>query len=136
MHMILHRKPSANGCTLGTLTINGQHECFTLEDVVRPDGEKVYGQTAIPAGTYPVIVNMSPRFKVRLPMLMFVPGFVGVRIHPGNKAEDTEGCILVGRQAFADRIGQSRLAFDVLMAKIEAAIARGEEVTIEVVNSV
>ena len=135
MHMTLHRRRSALGCTLGDLSINGNHECFTLEDVVRPDGEKVYGETAIPAGTYEVTITWSPRFKTRLPILADVPNFSGVRIHPGNKAEDTEGCILVGRSVFPDRLGQSRLAFDVLMAKIETAVSRGEHVTIEIVNA-
>ena len=98
-------------------------------------GEKVYGETAIPAGTYDVTVTWSPRFKTRLPILGDVPNFSGVRIHPGNKADDTEGCILVGRAVYPDRLGQSRLAFDVLMAKIDAATQSGDPVTIEIVNA-
>lgn len=133
MKMMLLRKPSNADCTIGRLFVDGEHECWTLEDVVRPDGEaKVPGKTAIPAGTYRVLVTLSPRFGTRLPLLMDVPGFEGVRIHPGNTAADTEGCILVGQSAGQAAILRSRVAFAPLLAKIEAALARGETVTIEV----
>lgn len=119
--------------TIGRLTVDGAQQCYTLEDYVRPTGApKVFGQTAIPAGTYGVIVTHSPHFLRDLPLLLNVPGFEGVRIHPGNTAADTEGCILVGMDRLADSIGRSRLAFDALFPKIQAAIARGESVTIEV----
>lgn len=121
-------------CTIGALTVNGFAQCYTLEDVVRPTGEpKVFGQTAIPTGTYKVIITFSPHFQRDLPLLLNVPNFEGVRIHPGNTAADTEGCILVGVDRLADSIGHSRIAFDALFPKIQQAIAAGEEVTIEVV---
>ena len=132
MKLTLARRPSANGATIGDLSINGVHECYTCEDVVRPEGEKVYGQTAIPAGTYRVIITQSPRFKRRLPLLLDVPGFEGVRIHPGNTAADTEGCILPGRGCTASSVTQSVLAFDVLFAKLEKAEAAREDVWIEI----
>ncbi len=120
-------------CTIGTLSVDGAPMCFTLEDIVRPPDEpKVFGQTAIPAGIYKVIVTHSPHFGCDLPLLVDVPNFDGVRIHPGNVAADTEGCILVGMDHLSDSIGRSRIAFGELMPKIEAAIARGEEITIEV----
>jgi hypothetical protein len=133
MQLVLQRQPSANGCTIGRLTIDGQPECWTLEDVVRPPGApKVYGQTAIPAGTYRVTVSMSPRFKTRLPLLLAVPGFEGIRIHPGNTEDDTEGCILVGQDKGKNAILRSRAAFEKLLPKLEAALARGEPITIEI----
>lgn len=132
MKLALSRRPSANGCTIGNLELNGVHECFTCEDVVRPPGEKVYGQTAIPAGTYRVIITQSLRFKRRLPLLLDLPGYEGVRIHPGNTAADTEGCILPGRGFLPDRVTQSVLAFDALFAKMEKAEAAREDIWIEI----
>lgn len=131
MKLTLHRLWPDAACTIGRLSVDGAPECYTLEDVVRA-GPKVFGQTAIPAGTYGVIVTHSPHFGRDLPLLVNVPGFEGVRIHPGNTAADTEGCILVGMDRAADSIGRSRLAFDALFPKIVAALARGELVSIEV----
>lgn len=82
--------------TIGKLYIDGAYFCDTLEDTVRPKGEKVYGKTAIPSGMYRVKKTMSPRFKKVLPEVLEVEGFSGVRIHAGNTAKDTEGCILLG----------------------------------------
>lgn len=117
-------------CTIGELLVDGEFECFTLEDVVRPDGQKVPGDTAIPYGTYDVIVNFSNRFKRDLPLLVGVPGFEGIRIHPGNSVADTAGCLLVGRRHTGSTVTESRLAFNPLFAKIGDALRRGEKVSI------
>lgn len=124
MKIEVKRDPSALGCTIGTMTINGVFECYTLEDEVRD--EKIYGETAIPAGTYRVIISFSPRFQRDLPILVGVPGFEGVRIHPGNTAADTHGCILPGQTRTANSVGASRLAFNSLFEKIKDAWARHE----------
>ena len=117
MELLLQRQPSNDSCTIGKLFVDGEYLCFTLEDVVRD--EKVYGRTAIPEGRYKVIVTMSPRFKRMLPLLEAVPNYSGVRIHPGNTAEDTEGCILPGMtNPTPYSVGSSRQAFDALMAKL------------------
>ena len=81
--------------TIGEMEIDGKFFCYTLEDTVREAGVKIPHETAIPAGIYKVVVSFSQRFKKRLPMLLDVPGFQGVRIHGGNTPEDTRGCILV-----------------------------------------
>lgn len=124
-------------CTIGRLLIDDRFECYTLEDGIRT--HKVAGETAIPVGRYAVTVTHSPRFKCRLPLLAGVPDFSGVRIHAGNTDADTAGCILVGRTrlASAQRIGASRVAFDALLPKIEAALRAGDAValTIEQVNA-
>jgi hypothetical protein len=134
MNLTVQRSPSDSECTLGQLFVNGAFECYTLEDVVRPDGEKIFGQTAIPAGTYRVVVSFSNHFQRDLPLLVDVPNFEGVRIHPGNTAADTEGCLLVGEAEGRDAIAQSRVAFDQLWPKIRDAVSNGEEVTITYVN--
>lgn len=81
--------------TIGKLYIDGAYFCDTLEDTVRM-GAKIAGKTAIPAGTYKVKKTMSPRFKTVLPEILNVPNFTGVRIHSGNTAKDTDGCLLLG----------------------------------------
>lgn len=95
MKILLKRKKFLSDRTIGELTINGKFKCYTLEDTVRPEGVKIPGQTAIPAGEYTVIVTHSQALKRRLPLLLNVPGFTGVRIHGGNRPEHTRGCILV-----------------------------------------
>jgi len=130
----LKREPSNAECTFGVLTTSCGFKCHTLEDIVRPT--KIKGQTAIPAGKYQVVVTMSPRFKRELPLLLAVPGFEGIRIHPGNYATDTEGCILPGMSRGQTKgrfaVLNSRKAFDELYVRILAAIKRGEKVEIEI----
>lgn len=112
--------------TIGEMSINGQPFCFTLEDPIRDT--KIAGETAIPAGVYKVIVNMSTRFKKEMPLLLAVPGFEGVRIHTGNYPRDTEGCLLVGMQKGQDCLMSSKLAYDALMAKLKGQT----DITIEI----
>jgi hypothetical protein len=119
-------------CTIGEFYIDGELECFTLEDQVRPFEEhKVFGLTAIPYGTYDVDVTFSPHFGRLLPLVKNVPGFEGVRIHPGNTAADTEGCLLLGTGVAGDTITNSRKAFDAAYEKIKEAHDKGERITIE-----
>lgn len=121
------REPSVNGMTPGRLFVGDHFECFTLEDEIREqDGVKVadwkiVNHTAIPSGTYRVIITKSNRFQRLLPELMNVPGFAGIRIHPGNVAADTSGCLLVGRIREEDSIRESKLAFEALFAQLEQA---------------
>lgn len=107
--------------TTGRMYINNLYFCYTLEDVVR-EGAKVDGQTAIPAGTYDVIIDDSTRFGRPMPHILNVPNFKGVRIHSGNTSKDTEGCILLGASyAGKDFIGNSKSAFDIFFEKLKAA---------------
>ena len=120
LRLKLSREWYTETVTIGRLTIEGNDwSCYTLEDRRRPDGaEKVPGKTAISAGTYPVVLTKSYRFKRITPELLSVPGFTHIRIHIGNTETDTEGCILVGETADIDHafVGNSRAAFDELMA--------------------
>lgn len=139
MDLKLSRKWLTKDSTIGELSVDGKFECFILEDHFPTPYVKVFGVTCIPIGRYEVIVNNSPRFSkmaghpVDLPLLLNIPGFEGVRIHPGNVAADTEGCLLPGRIKLKDKVLESRLAFDALFAKLQAAIAKGEKIHIEVV---
>ena len=122
--------------TIGSLSVNGVFRCYTLEDKVRPkDAPKVYGETAIPTGTYPVIVNLSPKFNKRMPRLLNVPGFDGILIHKGNDAGNTKGCILVGDHVDGpDRISHCQEIFDGLFQEIDHTYSSGESVTITITN--
>jgi hypothetical protein len=119
MKIQIKRLYKTENSTIGEMTIDGKWECYTLEDVERD--VKIKSETAISKGTYKVIINKSNRFKKLLPLLLNVPNFEGVRIHPGNTNHDTEGCILVGRTKSKDFIGQSRKAFESLFAKMKLA---------------
>lgn len=139
MKIRLERGESEHGATIGELYVDGAFECYTLEDEVREvEGQpveawKIKGRTAIGRGTYPVGITLSARFKRDLPILGRVQGFEGVRIHPGNTSEDTEGCILPGQTRTDRTVGASRAAFAALFSKIRGAIDQGDYVTIEVV---
>lgn len=93
-----------------------EHCCETLEDKVRDLTKevKVFGETAIPAGIYKINITYSNRFKRDLPLLLNVPQFDGIRIHPGNTAEDTHGCILVGINNIIGKITNSKVTFEAL----------------------
>jgi hypothetical protein len=119
MKIEVKRLHKTENSTIGELLIDGVWECYTLEDKERD--VKIKNETAIPKGTYKVIINQSNRFKRLLPLLLNVPNFEGVRIHSGNTNHNTEGCILVGRTRSKDFIGQSRKAFDSLFAKMQKA---------------
>ena len=119
MIIAIKRLYKSKNSTIGEMTVDGKWECYTLEDVERD--VKIKCETAIPKGTYKVIINKSNRFKKLLPLVLNVPNFEGIRIHPGNTNHDTEGCILVGRTRSKDFIGQSRKAFESLFAKMKLA---------------
>ncbi len=130
LEFFLRREASTEEYTHGSLYNGTSFFCFTLEDPVR--AEKIPGETAIPQGKYRIIINYSPRFKKELPLLLKVPGFSGIRIHAGNSAFDTEGCILVGTQKAQGKVLNSRLALADLMGEIQEALNYNEEVWITI----
>lgn len=131
MNLILKRIHEGETFTVGQLYEETKYGlspiCYTLEDKVRQvEGKpvkewKVQDNTAIPRGTYDVVVTMSPRFKTKLPLLQNVEGFTGIRIHSGNHSGNTEGCILVGMSwdGKSDWIGSSKVAMSALMPILE-----------------
>jgi len=141
MRMMLERVQLDADVTIGALSIDGEHFCWVCEDAVREvlgqpvEAWKVYGKTAIPYGAYRVDITWSKRFGRLLPILLNVPGFAGVRIHPGNTSADTEGCLLPGLVRNAKGVGQSRPACDYLIPKIDRALKAGEAVIVEIVRA-
>jgi len=121
MKLFLERIYKADTYTIGKLSIDGEFFCHVLEDVVRPKGIKVYGETAIPKGTYQVKLTMSNRFKKVLPLLQNVPMFEGIRIHAGNTNKDTHGCLLVGVNDSKGRVSNSVATMAKLMPILQSA---------------
>ena len=128
--------------TIGSLYIDERYICDTIEDKVRdfnkdgdlndPGEQKVYGRTAIPYGTYAMDLNMSPKFTRLLPLIMNVPHFTGIRIHRGNSAEDSAGCILPGENKIKGRVIHST-EYEVLIVKeMMKAIRYGRTISITI----
>ena len=148
MEILVKRIAKKSKYTIGKMYIDGQYICDTLEDADRGlnqnmsleeiKNKKVYGETAVPTGTYKVDMNtVSPKFKSRtwakpyggkLPRLVLVPGYDGVLIHPGNKAEDTLGCILVGENKAVGQVLNSQVTFK----KVMSILTKGTNITITI----
>lgn len=110
--------------TLGILYIDDKEFCKTLEDRVRPDGVKVYGETAIPEGTYLVTIEAFRGNKDKMyPHLHDVPMFTGVCLHGGNEPEDTLGCILVGYHEDPD----AKRIYDSAILELSAKMQQAEK---------
>ena len=120
--------------TIGRLFVDRKYFCDTLEVCCRDldKEEKVMNETAIPEGTYEVIVNVSAKFRRKLPLLLDVPHFSGIRIHRGNTDKDTSGCILVGENKQQGRVINSTGYELKLTEMIEKAMLSGEKIVIQV----
>lgn len=144
MKLLLKRKYKGDTYTIGDLYIDGVFFCNVIEDKVRnlaetcpntPKGlactckEKVYAETAIPAGTYKVTMEYSPRFKRILPYIHNVPHFIGILIHSGNDEKDSAGCLIVGFNTVKGKVLQSRVTSD----KLNSILSIQKEITIEIV---
>lgn len=137
------RKWRKEGYTIGQLYIDDVYLCDTLEDVdrgLRKEDSlahildvKVPGRTAIPLGRYALRMSYSPKFGKDMPEVVDVPGFVGIRIHTGNTAGDTDGCLLLGKNRAKGCVLDSRYWFGKFMDKLLLAINSGEDVSIEYV---
>lgn len=126
MKMKILRSALYKDYTIGQLFINERYFCNTLEDSVRE--MKIAGETAIPYGRYEVEVSYSPKFKRPLPLLLNVPNFEGIRIHSGNTAKDTAGCILVGDWDGNRSLVNSIPAEAAIVVKLMEAQRRGEKI--------
>lgn len=130
----LIRKLGTENSTIGDLYFDKIYQCKILEDTWRdPDGsgqldasEKIYGVTCIPVGTYRVVWTFSHRFKRETPELLDVPHFSGIRIHSGNRPEDTLGCLITGTTHGEDVVWSSSQAYNLLVSKLKKAIKEGK----------
>jgi len=139
MKITLKRIALKETYTIGKLYIDDVYFCDTLEDKVRDynkDGDlddkletKIFGQTAIPYGTYDVIISLSPRFKRFLPELLNVKHFDKIRIHAGNSPEDSHGCILVGENKEKGKVLNSRKYENLLVSTLR----NNKNITIEII---
>lgn len=142
MELYLKREVFTEESTIGSLSIDGQFECYILEDKDRglsddmPLNEivarKVYGKTAIPYGRYQVDWTLSSRFKIMMPILLNVKGYAGIRIHKGNSEIDSLGCLLCGRKRSNNAISESTFATNQLYNKIQTAKSRGQKIYITI----
>lgn len=135
MILTLSRVALRETYTIGRLYVDGLFFCDTLEDKYRDlkHEKKVPGKTCISYGRYQVILNWSNRFKRIMPLLLNVPCFEGIRIHPGNTDQDTEGCILVGDNTSVGGLANSRIIFDRLMVILKQALDRSETIEIHII---
>lgn len=154
MRLRLDRRWKKETYTIGILYVDGSYFCETLEDrdrglrqtdsLAKIQAVKVPGETAIPTGTYNVLMDVvSPKYSQvsffrnlcggRMPRLDNVPGWEGVLIHTGNTALDVRGCVIVGRNRVKGALVQSRDTFRPLYRLMRAAHERGENITIEIV---
>ena len=152
MELLLKRIARRDTYTIGHLYIDGAYFCDTCEDRdrgLRQDlplsankARKRAGTTAIPTGRYRLTLGVkSPRFSQKkqyaacngyLPRLLNVPAFDGVLIHIGNSAQDSEGCILVGRNKQVGRVLESTTTFWQLYDRLQTADRKGEQIYITV----
>ena len=131
MNIELKRIALKDTYTIGKLYIDGGYFCDTLEDKDRGIEDSMPIEkimflkkphiTAIPTGTYTVVLTYSNRFKRIMPLVMNVKGFTGIRIHAGNTSEDTDGCILVGENKAKGKVLNSKDTYNRLLERIKSA---------------
>lgn len=128
MRLTLMRIANRDTYCIGKLYIDGEYLCDVLEDTDRGLDDsmsekdilklKVKGETAIPTGIYPVTITYSPKYKKQMPLINNVKGYSGIRIHSGNTAKDTEGCLLVGQNKEVGKVLNSRKMYNILFKQL------------------
>ena len=133
MELFLKRIFKGEQYTIGKLYLDGVYFCDTIEDKVRtlpktcPNTsrnaactckEKLYALTAIPAGSYKITMQHSPKYGIKMPYLHNVSHFLGILIHSGNDEKDSAGCIIVGENKVKGKVVNSRATFKKLLEKI------------------
>lgn len=148
LHLVLRREIPVKRTTFGKLYFESEEFCRTLEDIIRADPDpatpeneaKVYGETAIPAGTYRLGLRNSPKFGEDTVVVLDVPGYDYIQFHSGVTHRDTLGCILVGDRIHADRDppeisgGKVRGVLDRFKERVVPAIHTGLPVMLTVID--
>ena len=153
MELLVDRKWKKEAYTIGRLYINGVFFCNTLEDRDRGlkqtdslatiQSKKVYGETAIPTGTYNIRMDIkSPKYSLLswyknlckgfMPRLENVPGWSGILIHPLNSPDQTLGCLGVGKNTQVGKLTDSKNTFAKLYKKMKFAYDKGESIKITI----
>ena len=120
----LRKKQKREKYTIGKLYLDDVYFCDTIEDKDRGLNQtmsindikkkKIYGETAIPTGTYQLVIDYSNRFKKNMAHILNVPGYEGIRLHTGNSASDSLGCIIVGKNKVVGKVVESRDTYNKL----------------------
>lgn len=141
MRITIERKYKKETYTIGKMYVDGVYFCDVVEDKDRgiddsmPEFEikaiKVYGKTAIPTGVYDLEWTFSTKFKRFLPEIKNVKGFSGIRIHSGNTAEDSFGCLIAGENKVKGGVVNSRVTCERLNNIIKNTIKK-EKIKIEI----
>ena len=124
MKLTLQRYLFTENYTMGLLFIDGIYFCDTIEDKYRGQDlktKKVANETCIPYGVYSVKITYSPKYKKNMPQILDVPYFTGVRIHSGNSAKDSSGCIIVGVKSKNGEVLESRKTYNALIKRLETS---------------
>ena len=131
MKLTLRRIAFRDTYTIGKLYIDGVYFSDVIEDTDRGLDDtmsvedilklKVKGETAIPTGIYEVTITYSPKYKRLMPLINNVKGYSGIRIHSGNTAKDTEGCLIVGKNTKVGMVTDSRITYNALFKRLQQA---------------
>jgi hypothetical protein len=124
---VLKRTVLWENSTVGELyDPDGVFLSHVLEDAVR--NVKIQEKTAIPAGTYTMMIGWSNKRQRLVPFLLDVPFYEAIQIHPGNKPEDSKGCLLPGKADpnVKDWVANSQDTFDRIFPIIRKACEKGE----------
>lgn len=140
MKLTLKRIAFKETYTIGRLYVDGVYFCDTIEDKDRglddsmSENEiikkKIYGQTAIPTGHYNIEITYSPKYKRMMPLILNVKGYSGIRIHSGNTAKETLGCLIVGKNTKVGMVTDSRNTYNRLFAMMQGQ----KNITIDIIR--
>ena len=142
LRLMIDRAWKKPGYTISRFFVDGERWCEALEDTDRGltssmsteeiKAKKIYGRTAIPSGKYRVTLTWSPKFKKNLPLVNDVKCYSGIRFHAGNTANDSSGCILLGKNSAVGIVTNSTYWTEQLITAVKSAVDRGEIVTLEI----